>query len=262
VWNKDSWEAVLLRWHELRVAKRASFIFTATQSMITDLVIKGISPDVPLRVPSCVDTQHFKFSSESREKIRKQYAIPDDAPVLAYLGKFGGMYMEDEAFEFFKVCQDVLDAWIFVLSPDPEEKIIQLSKKHQLRIETMVIKFLEREEIPGYLSTADIGFVAVRQWPSKRYCSPIKTGEYLSCGLPVIVPLGVSDDVAIMTQLGVCIPMTTLDSKSYAAVVDEWRDRFNQDNTESIRRAARNYAESDRSVGRYRKIYAAVFDRL
>jgi glycosyltransferase involved in cell wall biosynthesis len=172
------------------------------------------------------------------------------------------MYMEDEAFEFFKVCQDKLNAWIFVLSPDPPEKITQLSRKYQIRIESMVIKFLQREEIPGYLSAADIGFVAVRQRPSKKYCSPIKTGEYLSCGLPVIVPLGISDDVATMTELGVCIPMTTPDSHAYAVVVKEWHSKFNKDTIETVRRAARNYAESDRSVGRYRQIYASVFDRL
>ena len=262
VWKKYSWEALLLRWHEIRIARHASGIFTATQSMIDDLLAKGVSPKVPLRVPSCVDTQHFRFSSDSRARVRREHAIPASTPVLVYLGKFGGMYMEDEAFEFFKICQDELNAWIFVLSPDPQEKIDQLLKKHQLKSDSMVIKFLTREHIPAYLSAADIGFVAVRQWPSKRYCSPIKTGEYLSCGLPVIVPIGVSDDVEKMIELGICIPMATLDRKSYSLVLNEWRIWLANIDVEKTRTAARSYAESDRSVDWYKHIYASVFDQL
>jgi hypothetical protein len=126
----------------------------------------------------------------------------------------------------------------------------------------MVVKFLTREQIPAYLSAADIGFVAVRQWPSKRYCSPIKTGEYLSCGLPVIVPEGVSDDVGKMTELGICIPIQALDRKSFNVAINAWRARLANEDVENTRRAARSYAENDRSVDRYKHIYASVFDRL
>jgi glycosyltransferase involved in cell wall biosynthesis len=262
VWKNSSWETKVLRWHEMKVAHRATYIFTATKLMIERLIDTGINPKVVWRVPSCVDLHHFSFSAKSRNQIRNKLGVERHTPILVYLGKFGGMYMEEEAFEFFKLCQDVLDAWILIISPEPVEKISAFAEAAQLRKERMTTRFLGRDEIPGYLSAADIGFVAVRQWPSKKYCSPIKTGEYLACGLPVIVPLGVSDDVEALAQRKIGIPMTSFKKSAYLEVINEWRNRIKENNVDEVQRLARYYVEEDRSIDRYKELYAKLFDAL
>ena len=262
VWSNSSWETKVLRWHEMKVAHQATYIFTATQLMIQNLIQKGISREVLYRVPSCVDLDHFNFSLEARIQIRKQLGIDEQTPVLVYLGKFGGMYMEEEAFEFFKLCQDKLNAFILILSPDPIEKILRLATAHKMQEQKFIVKYLSRQDIPRYLSAADIGFVAVRQWSSKKYCSPIKTGEYLACGLLVIVPVGISDDVETLTNLGVCIPMKSVQKSSYLMVIDEWQASINKDNKDEVHTRARSYVEEDRSIEQYKILYAKLFETL
>jgi glycosyltransferase involved in cell wall biosynthesis len=261
VWKDTSWETTVMRWHEKRVALHCSYIFTATNSMINQLTSQGVSKSVLHRVPSCVDLDHFKFDDEARQQIRTQFGITEDQPVLVYLGKFGGMYMENEAFEFFKMCQQELNAYIFVLSTDEPTKLHHLAKKYSLAESSLLMKSLTRKEVPSYLSAGDMGFVAVRQWPSKKYCSPIKTGEYLACGLPVIVPQGVSDDYVDMQEAGIGIVMPSFKNKSFHLVINEWKMRFIQNN-QTLRQQARSYAAQHRAINVYKSLYAQLFSTL
>jgi glycosyltransferase involved in cell wall biosynthesis len=262
VWRESSWETKLLRWHENKVALHASIIFTATDLYIQKLKERGVREKVLHRVPSCVDLTHFKFSLEARNAIRDRHGIGSGEPVLVYLGKFGGMYMEEEAFEFFKLCQTEINAWIMIVSPDDQGKISNLCSQYFLDTKRTLVTVLPRTEIPSYLSAADMGFVAVRQWPSKQYCSPIKTGEYLACGLPVIVPVGISDDGDKLKEAGLGILMKSLKKNAYLAVIKEWAQWIKTMDPKEIRNRGREYVKNDRSVQHYQNLYAQLFDEL
>lgn len=261
VWKETSWETRLMRWHEKKIALHATYIFTATALMIERLKKEGVKQEVLYRVPSCVDLEHFRFNPDSRDSLRKQLGIEVKQPVLVYLGKFGGMYMEEEAFEFFKLCQQELNAWIMILSTEDGTKLLNLARKFEMVETNLFIKTLTREEVPAYLSVADMAFVGVRQWPSKKYCSPIKTGEYLACGLPVIVPEGISDDFLILAQSGVGIILPSFKKSSFQLVINEWKRGFIE-NGHGVRELAREYVTSDRSIFTYKNLYAELFKTL
>lgn len=261
VWKETSWETRLMRWHEKKIALHATYIFTATSLMIERLKKVGVKEESVYRVPSCVDLEHFRFNSDSRTSLRTHLGIGVKQPVLVYLGKFGGMYMEEEAFEFFKLCQQELGAWIMILSTEDRSKLLNLARKFEMVENNLLIKTLTREEVPAYLSVADMGFVGVRQWPSKKYCSPIKTGEYLACGLPVIVPEGISDDFVILAQAGVGIVLPSFKKNSFQLVINEWKKGF-MENGHGLRELARDYVASDRSIFTYKNLYAELFKTL
>ena len=100
VWKEADWEARKLRRFESVVGKKSFALMTATQAMIDKW--KGKTGAQMFRVPSCVDINHFQFRWLDRMAIRKKYNIGDNEIVIVYLGKFGGMYMEKEMFDFFK----------------------------------------------------------------------------------------------------------------------------------------------------------------
>ena len=91
-WKRTGWEAILLRKFETHVAKKAAVLMTATQAMI-DIWQKKTKAQF-YRVPSCVDIKHFQFNQEERNTLRKKYNIRENEVVIVYLGKFGGMYVE------------------------------------------------------------------------------------------------------------------------------------------------------------------------
>ena len=62
------------------------------------------------------------------------------------------------------------------------------------------------DEMPNYLSAADLGLVAVPPQPSKKFCSNIKVGEFLCTGLPYFICEGVSEDDLVARKFDVGIP--------------------------------------------------------
>jgi hypothetical protein len=58
------------------------------------------------------------------------------------------------------------------------------------------------QQVPGFLSASDFGFSLVKPSPNRKYCSPVKNGEYWANGLPIILPADVGDDAALVEQSG------------------------------------------------------------
>jgi len=258
VWRSNSWEAKILKYYEKRIATKASLIITATQKMIEVITAWGTNSQF-LRAPSCVDIEKFTFSERSRLSLREHYKIKDDECIIIYLGKLGGMYMEEEIFEFFSYCQQnsVRKFKFWILSIEPAEKIKSLFKAHNIRSEKYLINSVKRDDVYKYLSAADIGFVAVRPKPSRRFCSPIKDGEYWACGLPIIIPKGISDDFHYAEKYNIGAVIGQPNIEGYKAVLN-WIEK-NYRNFSLIRTQAREFVLKDRSVTVYKN---KIIDKL
>ncbi|MDN5205665.1 hypothetical protein QQ008_30050 [Fulvivirgaceae bacterium BMA10] len=264
VWNDNSWEAKFLRYHETKMAQRASYIFTATNKMVDRLKEEFQSPAQIHRVPSCVDLDVFKFNETTRDSLRNKLQIKKEEIVIIYLGKFGGMYMDEEIFDFFKICHDHFpNTFRFILlTPDDYEFVYDQLKRTSLPNDIFHINTVGREEVPKYLSAADFGFVPVRQYPSKRYCSPIKDGEYWACGLPILIPVGVSDDYKFAADEDIGLLLKNTSNEAYLEVANgvvAWMENRVVNET---RKRCRSFVERDRSVENYKKLYLDIFSKL
>ncbi|WMN07695.1 hypothetical protein QYS48_29555 [Marivirga arenosa] len=195
VWKQNSWEYLFLKKLETPIAKHAQHIITATNSFKKILLQKGVRSNVHV-IPSCINMDFYFFDAKARNRIRSELKIELDQIVIVYLGKIGGMYMEDDLFSFFQNCLS-LDSKrfkFFLFTDYPEKSINQMLKKFNITKEAVYFSYLRKEEVSKYLSAADIGFCGIRAIPSRRYSSPIKNGEYWACGLPTLIPKGISDD--------------------------------------------------------------------
>ena len=137
-----------------------------------------------------------------RYRIRKSLNIEEGQIAIVYLGKIGGMYMDDEIFSFFRKCLNInFDKFSFLLlTNEPLEAIDIYLAKYSIPKEKILIKWLRGKEVPAYLSAADVGFCGIKPIASRRFSSPIKNGEYWACGLPILIPKGISDDYIISEE--------------------------------------------------------------
>lgn len=204
VWKKDDWEYRLLKKLEVPIAIHAETIITGT-SGYKELLSRNIEKDSIRVIPSCVDTTHYRFLAEKRRQIRLTLGLKDNDIVIVYLGKIGGMYMDEELFDFFKLCLSIKPEgfFFFLFTNGREELIRRRLGEYQIPDTRILFKYLSSEKVPDYLSAADIGFCAIRPIPNRRFSSPIKTGEYWACGLPILIPQGISDDYLIAQQEGI-----------------------------------------------------------
>ena len=110
--------------------------------------------------------------------------------------------MEEEIFDFFGTCLKCGSKgyFFFVFTNEDPASVSALTRKYDIPPVKIKIQFLEKNEVPRYLSASDWGFCGIRPIPSRRYSSPIKNGEYWANGLPVIIPKGISDDYLLVEK--------------------------------------------------------------
>lgn len=200
VWPASSLAYRGLHYVEGLTKRHADILSTGTHHMMARLAAEG-SPALTYLLPSCVDDKRFHFSATGRNQIRARYNLPLHQPVVLYLGKFGGIYYDDEIGEFFAVLrQQQPELHLLVVTPDPQDHVDASLRRAGLAPGSYTVTRCTYEDVPAYISAADFGLVAVPPLPSQRFRSPIKVGEYLCCGLPYLVCRGVSEDDAVAAR--------------------------------------------------------------
>lgn len=131
-------------------------------------------------------------TSISRAATRAQLGMPLDAPVLAYAGSIGPQYRFDLTVRVVSEAVRRCPKTRFLLitgSPDLAEYELKNSPIRQI---TTVLR-ADPPDVAPLLATADVGLCFRTQSFSMRAVAPVKLGEYLLCGLPVIGTPGIGD---------------------------------------------------------------------
>ncbi len=255
IWRRKGWRYRLLKKAEQLTLKKASHIITGTKYLAEK--IKPLTKAQVYRAPSAVDPKAFQFNAAAREKWRNLWGI-ENQHVLIYVGKFDGIYYGKEIPQF---CANLATRapffFVFITQQDHNE-VRGLLKKYGLKNEQYYLGSANsRSAIAGLNSAADIGLTAIPPYPSQRYRSPVKVGEYLMSGLPYITCEGVSedDDVAVQSDVGIVLKdlETPMSDKKLIALLD----LLSQDKTtmrDRCRKAGIDY--------RSRSIADGIFDEI
>jgi hypothetical protein len=257
IWSKSSFSYKLLHRLESISGKGSEILATGTSHMISRLKSEGVKGEV-FYLPSCVDDSKFEFNEESRKKIRQELQI-ENRRVLIYVGKFEGIYFSlDEMASFFFNWKNIdPSAFFIILTPHDKTEVITCLKKYEISDTQCFVSLVPHEEIPDYLSAADIGLVAVPSYPSQKFRSPIKVGEYLCCGLPYIVGNGISDDDSIAIDNEVGIVIESYDSDGIKKIQSTFKNIINKNRNEF-----RKVGVSYRGFSELKKTSHQIFDRL
>jgi hypothetical protein len=202
VWQKWNPKYIFEKRWEQKIKEFADSLITVSTNYSRQLVKEGVPAERIEMVPCCVNQQAFKLDTKMRLATRKRLGITNSQTVGIYVGKFGGIYYDQEAFHVFKKTYDIFDSCFFfiILSPDDPEEI---KKKFTLVGIPLAVTFIDKvphEVVPNYLSAADFAFSTIRPAPSRKFCCAIKNGEYWANGLPILTTEDVGDDTDIIKK--------------------------------------------------------------
>lgn len=149
-------------------------------------------------IPCCVDLSLFKFSAAERERRREELGLQDQFTVV-YSGSLDGWYLTEKMVDFFatllKGNQSAHLLWLTNGSPD---RVRELMRSRQVQTKNFSVLSVAPAEVPSYLAAADAGLAFIKPCISKLASSPTKNGEYLACGLPLVINAGVGDSDALI----------------------------------------------------------------
>lgn len=231
-----------------------NYILKKYKTQVTNFYVK----------PACTDLDMFSDKYMKDEALMAKYCLQDKI-VCVYAGKFGGIYLEDETFAFIQSCDKYWgdDRFRFLLlSNVSEEYIREKISKFSIRQSVVIKLFIPHSEVPSYMGLADFAICPVKPVESKKYCSPIKNGEYWAMGLPIVITpnISVDSDLIRNNHAGAILEgFTDADYKNAIKQVDSiLQGKSRREVYTLIRPLAEKYRNFGIAENVYKKIYGQI----
>jgi glycosyltransferase involved in cell wall biosynthesis len=263
-WAKNSLPFKILFALEKRLSHRANIAIAATEGMRYYAKEKYNATFEHYFVkPACTDLQKFHLGLTKNKELLAQLGFTNKI-VCVYAGKFGGIYLDQEVFDFFKVGHNY---WgdnfrILLLTNQPEDSLKKLCQNSQLDYSIICAKFVSHAEVPQYMGLGDFGITPVKSIPTKRYCTPIKDGEYWALGLPIVITPNISDDSDIIEQNNIGAIWSYKDKNSYIETIEKIDCLLKNTPKKDLQNKIRAIAEKYRSFEIAEKIYKKIYKNV
>ncbi|WP_312421442.1 hypothetical protein [Epilithonimonas sp.] len=200
--KKESFQYKLMKSAETKMLKSADAVITRSQKAI-DFHIANIGESFRSKfsvVYNGRDKNLFAYQPTIREKVRKELGLKDEL-LFVYAGSLGPQYCLNEMLEIFQAYATKHWAKFLILTGNTEfaEQNIPTELKTHI-----ILKSVPSEKVSFYLNGGDVAFGLRKPTFSMQGVAPIKLGEYLLCGLPVIASKGIGDTERILENFEEC----------------------------------------------------------
>ncbi len=212
--------------------------------------------NIPITViPCCANIDFFLETDKSKKDIaRKKLNITTEAYVISYLGSLGAWYMIDEMLSLFEVLLLKKPTAVFLIITNSDHKmVLQKLAAHNLPNDRFVLHTVPFSQVPEYMYASDISISFIKPVYSKISSSPVKIGEILSMGIPLIAN-GIGDTSVLLRENKVGALVENFDKRYYQNAVDEI-DNLANIPPEQIRKVAAEKFSLKNGIEDYSNVY-------
>ena len=200
--KKESFQYKLMKSAETKMLKSADAVITRSQKAI-DIHIAHIGESFRSKfsvVFNGRDKDVFAYQPHLREEVIQELGLKDEL-LFVYAGSLGPQYCLTEMLEIFQAYAEKRGSKFLILTGNTafaEQNIPSELKPH------VILKSVPAEKVSFYLNGGDVAFGLRKPTFSMQGVAPIKLGEYLLCGLPVIASKGIGDTEKILENFEEC----------------------------------------------------------
>ena len=243
---------------ERAAIRRAAGVVVLTYR-VRDLLFGAGNRDDVVVIPCCADLERISSRRAVRAVIRQTLGI-GSRPVLAYVGKLGGWYMDAEMADFFTVARDAIPGLHLLVVTQADRGAIERQLADRgVGPSDYTVTAVEHRRLGDLLGAADAAIALIRPLPSKVATSPTKIGECLAAGLP-IVATDIGDVRRLLDDSRTGIVLRDFSSPAYRDAACELASMLADPTTSSRCVATAREHLSLRGIGipRYERLYRAV----
>jgi glycosyltransferase involved in cell wall biosynthesis len=214
--------------------------------------------------PACIDFSTFNLLKRKDAALKEKTGFTGHEVVCVYAGKFGGLYMTDEAFRFFRIAKEVFgkEFRVLLLSPAPQEEVFRYCINNGLDPAVIHHVFVPHEEVAGYMGLGDFAFSAFKPVESRKYCTPIKNGEYWAMGLPVVIGEGISEDSDIIRANNAGYVLRTLSDEEFRAAAWHIRQMLAAEDRGKLANRIHQLAQKHRNFAIAEEVYRTIYSNV
>lgn len=181
---RRTFTAPLIWMAERYIYQRATWVSANNESLLSYCRAPGQSKFGSVELPP-LDSAHFSHNPRGRKSVRDRLGIPQSANVITYMGSF-----------FYFSGLPELITYISNLRTKPFVMLIGGGEQSQLLRKMVAAEnlqdfvkftgFVSFDELPDYLSAADIGVNPMIPGPVSNLALPNKVLQYMAAGLVVV----------------------------------------------------------------------------
>lgn len=261
--NEDSAFFKIIKRAERRMLEIADGVAVLTKKhlelnrRLDYLSARNIPMDV---IPCCVDMSRFHYDDQDKSDFRLKLGL-EGKFVLMYPGKIGTFYLMKEMLDFYKSMLELVPDSIFlIITNDAARGVLKMASVIGLdEGKIRIIRKVRFEDMPRYVRIADAGVFFINPY-KKLGSSPIKMGEFLSSGVPVIINPGVGDTEDIVRENRVGVVVREFKSADYVNAAQELLalKKDGEGLKRRCRDAAARHLSLEDAVSKYAGIYEAL----
>ncbi|MGE0375462.1 MAG: glycosyltransferase [Planctomycetaceae bacterium] len=224
----------------------------------------GLEPARTAFIPFFLDIQPFLQAGERRPLMRDRLDLGSDATIV-YCGSLHRWQRPAEIVRVFRLIATVRPKVRFLTLTTNPDKMRELARSAGIVDAARHLK-VPYQKVPDYLAAADLGIIGRGLFEQPMLIngisSPIKFGEYLAAGCPVILAEGIGDfsEMAETFQLGTTIPCDAGD-EAIADLIGHALDSYAA-NCEDVRRRCRDFAQERFCLDKAIDTLMSLYQRL
>ena len=211
-------------------------------------------------IPCCADLNHFdpsRYSSKDKETLRKSYHLAHEDVVIGYVGSIGTWYMLDEMLDAFAVWQKhIPNLKLFFLSKLSQSGIQPKLEERGIPLDSVRIQSTSYDHVPKHIAMFDVGLFFILPVFSKSASSPVKQGEMLAMGLPVLCNRGVGDTDRVIEDIDEALLIDEFNENGYKKVLPILRDKTYSKRIDPLcQSTAKRWFDVKQGVKTYHSVY-------
>jgi glycosyltransferase involved in cell wall biosynthesis len=220
-------EALRLHFRQQLAVYQADHIICVSQAMVDHLSNKfQCDRRKTSVVPCAVSTKHFFQEQTRREKTRRELGL-ENKLVVAYCGAMQSYQLPQQGLQLFKRLLNMEPKLHYLAITRDRQVLLELCERENIPEHSRTIISLNHQDVPKALCAADIGLLLRDKCPVNMVASPVKFGEYMAAGLPVIISKEIGDYSALVEKLslGVVLNETSLCPSDAQRILDTIHSR-------------------------------------
>lgn len=258
LWKKDGWLFKIAKFTERALILNADEIVILTAEGKKEIEKSGYLQNKKINIsviPTCVDITN-NAAGGIDNGIFNNMRI-DNKFVISYIGSVSTWYMPVEMFRFFDIAQKAIGNSFFLILTQERKLLEGILARTGGRRGNISILDIEHRFVPQYLSLAKIGLAFYKPGYSRKACCPVKFGEYLAQGLPVIINRGIGDCDEIIFKEKVGVVINEFSIEEYDRALRELLELLLEEDIlrKRCRAVAKKYFSLDLGIDRYSQVY-------
>lgn len=249
-----------------RLAKRCEQQFLEGADAIVSLTHEGVRMfpalgyDIPREtrievISTCTDLD--RFSPGEKDPVLVSRLGLSGRVVVGTTGTLSNWYLREATLgAFAQLARHRDDVTILMVTKEDHDRLRADAVTAGLPAERLTLLSANFSEMPEYVRLMDLGLFFIKPLFSKKGTAATKLGEFLACGVPVVINEGIGDSDRIIRdcQAGVVLsnpPDTALE----AARADVERLLADPGVKQRCRGAARRHFDLEEGAARYARLY-------